>query len=88
VTTARDSAAEVLAWAADPFVLERADELVADGTAEWTFDPYVDGVVGLVKPGTRRAFIVVYLDDEDFELGEDFVLSGRESSNDFRPSDV
>jgi hypothetical protein len=28
--------------------------------------------VGLVRPGTNRAWLVVYVDDEDFEVSEEF----------------
>lgn len=53
-------------------VVKAADRMVAAGAAEWIRDPEVSGVVGLVRTGTRRALVVVYLQDGDFEVDDDF----------------
>lgn len=69
---AQETGTRILADLADDYVVETAARLVAAGKAQWVFDPEVLGVVGLVKPGTRRALVVVYVDDEDFETSAEF----------------
>lgn len=76
-TTSTPSAAELagrdaLRQLADQSVCEKAARLVLDGEASWQYDPDVRGVVGLIDGATDKAFIVVYLEDQDFETSEDF----------------
>lgn len=64
---------------ADEALVAKARQLVATGDAEWILDPEVEGTFGLVKPGTRRALVVVYAPQPDvigrerwdFEVGEE-----------------
>lgn len=51
--------------------LALALRLQADGTATWTLDPQVTGVVGLVMVGTLDALVVVYADGS-WETSERF----------------
>lgn len=67
MATAEEVGTRVLTDNADGWVVANAARLVESGAAVWIFDPEVPGVVGLVRPGTRRALVVVYVDDEDFE---------------------
>lgn len=61
---------------AQDYVMETADRLVREGTAVWVDDPEVFNVVGLVHADKQnRAYIVVYLEDNDFETSEDFDLA-------------
>jgi hypothetical protein len=48
-----------------------ARKLVDAGEGEWAGDPIVPNVVGLLRPGTNRAWLVVYLADDDFEVSTD-----------------
>lgn len=56
-----DEAKKLLHEDAIPEVMEVADELVDAGQAEWIYDPDAERVVGLVRTGTNKAFVVVYL---------------------------
>jgi len=67
-----EQAKQLLKEEARDSVMDAANGLETMGDAEWVLDPEVAGVVGLVKPGTRTAFIVVYLNDRDFETSDDF----------------
>lgn len=67
---AQDLALSLLKVEADPLFLENIQSLVTQGSAGWAFDPYVPDVVGLIN-GDNRALVVVYLNDEDFEVGLD-----------------
>lgn len=69
----------VLVEQAEPAVADRAALLAATGQATWVWDPEHEGVLGLVKPGTWRALVVVYLAGsspsvprDDFEVAEEF----------------
>lgn len=62
----------LLASEADPYVLDLAEQLVAQERATWVPDPYVENVVGLLQPGSDRAWLVVYLADQDWETSADF----------------
>ncbi len=70
--TASQAGLKVLELAANKRTNKRARKLVEAGTHGWAWDPQVDGVVGLLRRGTNRADIVVYLDDDDFETSDDF----------------
>lgn len=70
--TAEDYGMEVLLENADSQTVEDVRQLVADRKAEWIFDGSVDGVVGLVLPGTIKALVVVYIFDRDFETTDLF----------------
>jgi hypothetical protein len=70
--TALWEAHRVLLEAADLQVLKQVDRWVAE-KAEWRYDPEIPGVVGLVlKENRRRAVLIVYLEDRDFEEGSEF----------------
>ncbi|KYH43241.1 hypothetical protein [Branchiibius sp. NY16-3462-2] len=70
MTTARDLAYEVLNETAVPAFVRKVEDFEQTHDYMWIFDPDVDNVVGLVKRGTNRAEVVVYLDRKDFEGGE------------------
>lgn len=56
-------------WADEPtnrLVRKALDENIA----HWEDDPHEEGVVGLVHNTTRTALVVVYLEEEDFEVGD------------------
>lgn len=62
---------------AAPEVRDRVVDLLVSGRARWYWDPEVDRVAGLIKPGTNQAYVVVYLTSEnfvfaDFECSADF----------------
>jgi len=62
-----------------PFVRDWADKLVADGKATWILDPEVKGVIGLAHAeDPRRAYVIVYVTGQDFEIDED-ALYGTET---------
>jgi len=67
-----ERAKEILATGASEQVVEAAFRLVEEGKGEWRLDPEFENVVGLVKPGTRNAWIVVYISMEDFEESQEF----------------
>lgn len=70
---AAEKAAEVLNATADQSVIDQAELLVLTGSHVWVFDPEVSGVVGLVRVGEpRRADLIVYTEDYDFEESSDF----------------
>lgn len=48
------------------------ESALARGDAEWIHDPEHVGVCGVVLTGTRRALLVVYVEDMDFEVTEEF----------------
>ena len=65
--TAQDLSLELLTGLADPKFLEAVKREEANGYS-WTFDPYHEGVTGLVKDGDpQEAIVVVYLYEDDFE---------------------
>lgn len=68
--TAADLAMEILHEWADETLVAMIESLMHSGAGVWVFDPEVDRVVGFVKPGTNRAAVVVYLNDNDFETDE------------------
>lgn len=67
-----EKAKELLRELAVEEVTTAADLLVEAGEAEWKLDPQVPGVVGLVRPDSNRALLVVYVEDGDWELDETF----------------
>lgn len=71
-------AQEILQGLADEETNEKVTRLVESGKAKWEIDPVVENVVGLLEPGTNRAYLVVYLSLEDFETSEDFETAGDE----------
>lgn len=82
--TATEAGLGVLARMADDDTNRTARKLVADGEGEWIWDPMVPNVVGLVRPNSNRAWLVVYLASgsghEDFEVStdmEDRMLEAR-----------
>ena len=65
--TAQDLSLELLTELADPKFLEAVKVEMTNGYS-WTFDPYHEGVTGLVKDGDpQEAIVVVYLYEDDFE---------------------
>jgi hypothetical protein len=75
---AQEAALAVLLDAADPDLVVAVQTLVLAGTARWVWDPEHDGVVGLCRHGDYRhgkpvALVVVYVEDEDFEIGSEGV---------------
>jgi hypothetical protein len=72
MATAADVAVPLLAELADKRTNAKAAKAVTAGTHEWVWDPYVADVVGLVRTGSNRADIVVYVKDNDFEVSLDF----------------
>lgn len=58
-------------------VVALAAQRVEDGTCEWTPDPEVEGVWGLVLAGTTHAQVVVYCSDGDFQVSDDFYEDAR-----------
>lgn len=67
-----EKAKKFLAENASDWVVQGAQQLEANGLGEWVLDPEVRGVVGLLKPRTNDAWLIVYLNDEDFETSLDF----------------
>ena len=67
-----ERAKEILATSTSDEAMEAVGRLVAEGKGEWRLDPEVEHVVGLVKPGTRNAWIIVYISMEDFEESQEF----------------
>jgi hypothetical protein len=57
---------------ADGPTKRKARALIDQGRGQWVVDPHVAGVVGLLMPETNRAWLIVYVDDQDFEVGSDF----------------
>lgn len=47
-----------------------AKKAVDTGVAHWRHDNHQDGVYGLVKATTEEALVVVYLEEEDFEVSD------------------
>jgi hypothetical protein len=73
---AEEAAYSVLTEVALPEIVDQCKRAVEAGAARWLFDPEVANVVGLVKAGTyKRALVVVYLDDKDFEVDDDALES-------------
>jgi hypothetical protein len=73
MTTARDAGRKALADASDDADLwATVDRIEITGRGAWAYDPQVDGVVGLLDIRTGRAFVVVYLDEDDFETTQEF----------------
>jgi len=72
MTTPKEAALSVLDGFADPALIQRADEAVAAHTHVWVWDPQVDHVVGLIRKNTNRADIIVYVEDDDFEVSDDW----------------
>lgn len=68
--TARDEGRALLAAEAEPRVLAALDAAEAAGEATWQHDPFIPGVVGLVRPD-NSALAVVYVAEADFELDGD-----------------
>ena len=65
--TAQDLSLELLTELADPKFLEAVKKETGNGYT-WIFDPYHEGVTGLVKDGDpQEAIVVVYLYEDDFE---------------------
>lgn len=63
----------LLAADADPTVNATIATLEETGRAVWRIDPWVDNVVGLLDPRTANtAWLVVYLNDNDWEVSEQF----------------
>jgi hypothetical protein len=73
---ASDVGTEALARLAGRYTNTKAERAVADGTHEWVWDPEVREVVGLIRKGTNRADIVIYLDaldgEGDFEVSDEW----------------
>lgn len=69
---ASETATSVLATAATPEFNALCARAVEAG-CRWVWDPEVDNVVGLVRPDSaRRAYVVVYVLEDDFESDADF----------------
>lgn len=70
--TAQDLSLELLTELADPKFLEDVKREMNNGYT-WIFDPYHEGVTGLVKDSDpQEAIVVVYLYEDDFEHSIDF----------------
>lgn len=65
-------AKKMLGEIATDWVIEQAKALEDTGRGEWVLDPEVPGVVGLLHPGTNNAWLIVYLEDQDFESSGEF----------------
>lgn len=74
-----NDALELLQTAAEPKLFTTLRRAVDAGVAEWRDDPIVPGVVGCVLAGTNRALVVVYVDQNDFEVDEQLLaeVAGR-----------
>lgn len=70
-------ARDLLGRIADRAVVDAADAAVLNGSADWRVDPSHRDVVGLIRTGTNRALVVVYLDAEDFEVADEFMDTVR-----------
>jgi DICT domain-containing protein len=66
-------ARELLAELAEGWTIAKTEQAVSTGCAEWRLDPFVVGVVHLVKTGTDRVSVVVYLNDHEFEVDEELL---------------
>lgn len=58
---------------AAPFLVAKARDLVEDEKARWVLDPYAKGVIGLVpryQGADAPALVIVYVEDEDYEVDE------------------
>lgn len=71
MATASATAQAVLSRMANREVNDEARKLVEQGEGEWSWDPYVPNVIGLLRPGTNKAWIVVYVEDSDFECSDE-----------------
>lgn len=69
---AEESALILLREVADPAILTEIETLTEAHDLRWVFDPEVEGVIGLVHAGTRRAILVCYLEEDDFETASEF----------------
>lgn len=65
--SAREIALAKLEEIADDRVVASARHLDGD-VADWEWDPDVPNVLGLLERFSREALIVVYLDEDDFEI--------------------
>ena len=72
MTTKIEAAKALLNEIAIEQIADAVALLVADGRLVWIEDPINDDVVGVVWANTNRTAVVIYLDDEDFELDESF----------------
>ena len=73
-TTTIDQGVKVFEAIADGPTKARARKIVELGQGVWVVDPFVPGVVALVVPAenSNTAWLVVYVDDQDFETSRAF----------------
>lgn len=65
-----ERAEEIWLLSASKDAQAKAHRYVATNIANWRMDPHVKNVVGLVLEGTNQAIVVIYIDDEDFEVDD------------------
>lgn len=60
----------IIALQAEPTVIGAISKLIEREVASWQADPEVYGVVGVIDRRDGEAYVVVYVEEGDFEVSD------------------